>query len=188
MLDDKIPRVYHIETMTSGIEIQEDMIKGLVPELKNPDVLARSHRLASENNPLLHFIHVAMMVGFKRSTNYDSDAIEAINLGAESYEGLSIATGDQIPVSFCLAIIAKREKDHNFGIRLAEQMTDAREELLFSNRELALGIYSVSAAYTERPELASTYGIGGAALMHSAHSEVYDFWQLEKEIWPDDIV
>lgn len=171
--------------MASGIEIQSDIVKGLVPELKNPDVFARSHYIAQETNPLLHFLHLAMMAELKRSSNYSQEALEAVNLGVESYEGLSVATVDPVPNSFSLSIIAEREKKLDFSMLMAEQMTEAREKLFETNYELALGVYAVSEAHSDSQELASTYSVGGAALIHSAHAEVYDFWQLEKELWPE---
>lgn len=61
---------YHTRTMTHGIEIHEDIIKGLTPELKKPEVFSQTHHLASENNPLLHLFHQMMITGLRESTSY----------------------------------------------------------------------------------------------------------------------
>lgn len=68
---------------------------------------------------------------------------------------------------------------------LADDIVEAREELLDTNHTLALGVHAVCLAHIDRPELVDTYSVGGAAMMHSVHQEVYDFWQFEKSLQPD---
>ncbi len=179
----KVPIV--TSTMSSGIEIHQDIVDGLVAELQRPQMLDQTHHLARENNPLLHLLHGTIISTLKRSSNYDDDIIDAVEVGAKAYEALSIAVTDPVPTSFAVNVVSEREKDSNFGLVMAEQIGEARERLLDTNHHLALGIYAVCAAHVSRPELASSYSVGGAALLQSAHQEVYDFWRLENSLWPD---
>lgn len=170
--------------MTTGIDIHENTIQGLKRDLQNPVTFNYAHTLAEVNNPMVHFLHKATMAGFS-ATNYDTDVLEAVERGIETYEAFVITSGEPVPLALTLAIIAQREKDLNFGVSLSEQITSARERLLDTEHRLALGVHAVCSAYVS-PELSATYSVGGAAVVRFAHEEVDQFWQLEKMMRADE--
>lgn len=164
----------------SNFEIHNSFIESMVPELMDPDTLRGAHDVVKESNPALHFIHKIVVSGLDTATNYDRDVIEAVSMGAQSYEALHLTTGEQIPLGFIASIVGSSEVDPNFGMALAGGIGEARDWLFDTHHELALGVQAICAAHGN-PELASVYGVGGAALAESAYREVYDMWQFEKQ-------
>lgn len=166
--------------MEHGITIHPDVVKGLEHDLKNPDVLQGAHALVRGSNPLLHTLHEGVIVGLKTSTQYDDAIINAVGLGAETYEAFTVTSVEPIPSQFALTILSVWEKDPNFGLFLGEQMQQARERLHDTQPALAAGVHTVCEAHVGSP-LAATYSVAGAGVLDLIYREADQMWQLEKQ-------
>lgn len=167
--------------MASGIEINDDLIAGLVPVLKDPATFESFHSTAKENDSLLHLTHTAMMASAIKRANYNETILHAIETGVKAYETLGATVGEPIPAAFALQIIANRERNPNFGLMFGEELREQRGILIDKYPILAQGLYELCLAQIKDPQLASIYGLGGAAVIRAAHEEIYNMWQFERD-------
>ena len=162
----------------AGIELNQSYVKGLVPILKNPNILEPLHAQAESNNSALHLPHAALVGTLEINSSYELPVIDAINTGAMVYEALVAgATTDYIPPNFIIPLIEERNKNPNICLDIADQMTQERQRLSDTDELLAHVLYELCEAQVKDPSL-TLYGVGSAALMWAVHGEIDVMWRL----------
>lgn len=156
--------------MAGNIDIDPDMVAGLVPVLRNPGTFEAMHALTEGGNAFFRFAHEALVTAFSKQES-DPRVIDAFSAGIGSYELLASNTGT-IPQDRRLRVVRNYFDNPDYSANLSAAMERSARVLVHRHPELAQGVLDLSEARVlgSSPELLAR-SIYGAAIMRAAHVE-----------------
>ncbi len=154
--------------MAKPPEINVDVIRGLVPILREPGELSIAHERAEAVHPFFRFAHHKLHERFETLTQPSPEELNAINMGIIAYEALASSCTQAIPPEHALAVVRGFFADPRFNLGIRESIVPITSALIERAEPLAAGVKDVCKPQLDNPDL-TRYAQCGAAMMRAAH-------------------